>query len=190
MAYPLTDARIDEEVVKAVAKALRKPESAVVLEASIIEDLGGTSLDFLDITFRLEQAFGVRLPHNLLVDQIEELFGEGTAVDAKGRLTPAALEIVRLRLGLAPGAAGAADGLFSDEVPARVTPRALAAGVKEILAQLPARCPACQAERWTAAGAKAKCGACGKDAAYPDGDALAQQWIRRVAREKSLFAPA
>ena len=186
MPHPVPEARIDEEVRRAIAKALRKDESAITMDASIIEDLGGTSLDFLDITFRLEQAFAVKLPHTLLVDQIEELFGEGKAVDAGGRLTPAATEIVRLRIG---SSEPIADGLFADEVPALVTPAALARGVKEILGHLPARC-ACGASQWKADGVKVTCGACGKAAPLPEGDTLTKDWIRNVAAEKKLFAAA
>lgn len=185
MAHPVADDVIDMEVRRAIAKALRKDEKAVALTSSIIEDLGGTSLDFLDITFRLEQSFGIKLPHTLLVDQIEELFGEGTAVDAGGKLTPAALEIVRLRLGDHPALK---DGLFSDEVPALVTPGALAAGVREILAQLPATCSHCGAKGWKADGGKTLCSACGKPAAYPEGDALTQDWLRATAKARNLFA--
>jgi acyl carrier protein len=187
MAHPVPEARIDEEVRRAIAKALRKDESAVTMDASIIEDLGGTSLDFLDITFRLEQAFGVKLPHTLLVDQIEELFGEGKAVDGGGRLTPAAAEIVRLRIGTSEPLEA---GVFADEVPALVTPAALARGVKEILGRLPAACPACGAASWKADGVKVACGACGKAAPLPDGDTLTRDWIRSVAAEKKLFAAA
>lgn len=187
MKSPVPEPLIDLEVRRAIAKALRKDEKAVTLEASIIEDLGGTSLDFLDITFRLEQAFGLKLPHNLLVDQIEELFGEGTAVDASGKLTPAALEVVRLRLGEHPALK---EGLFSDEVPALVTAGALAAGVKEILDALPAACPSCQATAWKAEGVKVACAACGKPAAYPEGDALTQDWLRATAKQRRLFSVA
>jgi acyl carrier protein len=187
MAHPVPEARIDEEVRRAIAKALRKDEAAVTMDASIIEDLGGTSLDFLDITFRLEQAFAVKLPHTLLVDQIEELYGEGKAVDTGGRLTPAASEIVRLRIGTSEPIA---DGLFADEVPALVTPAALARGVKEILGHLPARCPACGAAQWKADGVKVLCAACGKPAPLPEGDTLTKDWIRKVVAEKKLFAAA
>jgi acyl carrier protein len=187
MTFPVPDSDIDLEVRRAIAKALRKDESAVTMDASVIEDLGGTSLDFLDITFRLEQAFGVKLPHNLLVDQIEELFGEGTAVDGSGQLTPSAKEVVRLRLGDHEKLAGE---LFADEVPALVTPRALALGVKEILLRLPPAC-VCGASAWKRGeGVKVVCGACGKAPTLPDGDTLTQEWLRALAAEKKLFAVA
>ena len=186
MANPyVSDQRVDEEVRKAVAKALRKDESAVTMDASVVDTLGGTSLDFLDITFRLEQAFAIKLPHTLLVDQIEEMYGEGKAVDAQNALTEDAVELLRRRLGDHPTLRA---GMFSDEVPALVTPRTLATGVKEVLAGLPAACPSCKASAWKSAdGAKVVCGACGKPAAYPEGDRVSRDWIERVAREKGLF---
>lgn len=189
MANPLvTGARVEEEVRKAVAKALRKEESAVTMDASVTEALGGTSLDFLDITFRLEQAFGIKLPHTLMVDQVEELFGEGKAIDEKNCLTADAVALLRMRLGDHPSLKV---GMYSDEVPALVTPRTLAVGVQEVLGHLPGKCPACGATSWKSDdGAKVVCGGCGKAAAYPDGDVLSRQWIQKVAEEKGLFAAA
>ncbi len=64
----VTDARVVEEVQKALGKSLRKDASAIRMDASVMDDLGGTSLDFLDMTFRLEQAFGVRMSHQTLLD--------------------------------------------------------------------------------------------------------------------------
>lgn len=184
----VSDQRVDDEVRKAVAKALRKEESAVTMEASVVDELGGTSLDFLDITFRLEQAFGIKLPHTLVVDMVEEIYGEGRAVDTKNCLTKDAVELLRLRLG---NHAALKEGMYSDEVPALVTPGTLASGVKEVLAGLPASCPSCKATAWKSDdGAKVVCGSCGKAAAYPDGDALTRAWIQKVAGEKKLFAAA
>ena len=39
-------------------------------------------------------------------------------------------------------------------------------------------------------GAKVVCGACGKDAVYPNGDELTKSWIHDVEREHKLFAGA
>jgi hypothetical protein len=78
--------------------------------------------------------------------------------------------------------------MYGDEVPKLVTPGTLAQGVREALERLPAACTHCGASAWTTPdGAKVKCGACGKDAAYPDGDAILKEWLQRVAREKGLF---
>src|SRR5204862_2112856 len=131
MANPLvTPARVDDEVKKALGKALRKDPAAIGMDQSIVTDLGGSSLDFLDVTFKLEQAFGIRMAHQVLMDTVEETFGEGSAIDASGRLTAPAVEILRMRLG---DHAALATGMYADEIPALVTPRTLAHAVSEIL---------------------------------------------------------
>jgi acyl carrier protein len=187
MANPFVDdARIDEEIRKVIGKSLRKDPSAIPMDASIVKDLGGASLDFLDMTFRLEQAFGVRLPHTTLLDHMEETFGEGKAITPDGTLTQDAVQVLRLRLGDHPDLAA---GMFSDEVPVLVTPGTLRRGVREILARLPTRCTHCQVAAWQGVdGVKVRCGSCGKDAVYPDGDALTREWLEAQAREKGLFA--
>jgi acyl carrier protein len=183
----VTEEKIVEEVKKALAKSLRKPESTpIAMNASIIDDLNGTSLDFLDMTFRLEQAFGIRLAHTTILDHIEETFGEGKAIDTSGALTKDAVAVLKMRMGDLPGLQ---PGMYSDEVPKLVTPDTLANGVREITKRLPEKCTHCGAAQWTSPdGAKVKCGACGKDAVYPEGDALTKAWLTEVAKEKGLFA--
>lgn len=41
-------------------------------DASLIQDLGAESIDFLDISFKAQQSFGVDLPTRLIQDQILE----------------------------------------------------------------------------------------------------------------------
>lgn len=181
----VTDARVVEEVQKALGKSLRKDASAIRMNASVMDDLGGTSLDFLDMTFRLEQAFGVRMSHQTLLDTVEETYGEGKAIDADGALTADAVTLLKMRL---PGASSLEAGAYADEVPKFVTPETLANGVREILAALPAACTHCGATAWKSAdGVKVACGACHKDAVYPDGDTLTKAWLAGVAKEKHLF---
>lgn len=181
----VSDAKITEEVQKALAKSLRKEPAAIRMDASVMDDLGGTSLDFLDMTFRLEQAFGIRLAHTTILDHIEETFGEGKAIDSSGALTADAVTVLKARLN---DPAGLEPGAYSDEVAKYVTPGTLAQGVREALASLPAACTHCSATAWQCPdGAKVKCGGCGKDAAYADGDALAKAWLVGFAKEKGLF---
>lgn len=44
-----------------VAETLDRDPSAVTPEASLIDDLGAESIDFLDIVFRLESAFDIEI---------------------------------------------------------------------------------------------------------------------------------
>lgn len=53
---------IESKVVEVVADALDRKPSEVTLHASLIDDLGAESIDFLDIVFRLESAFGLKIP--------------------------------------------------------------------------------------------------------------------------------
>lgn len=55
-----------EEIVKKVTdclvEALGVDEEEVVSNASLTKDLGSESIDFLDIVFRLEKSFGIKIP--------------------------------------------------------------------------------------------------------------------------------
>ena len=54
-------AEIETVVVGIVASALEKDTSEVRAHASLIDDLGAESIDFLDIVFRLESAFQIKI---------------------------------------------------------------------------------------------------------------------------------
>ena len=51
-----------EDVKRLLAKQLRKDESEITLESSIIKDLGADSLDILQILMTLEEEYDVTIP--------------------------------------------------------------------------------------------------------------------------------
>lgn len=55
------------QVQEVLVDALGVDEDEVTAEATLMGDLGAESIDFLDIVFRLEKAFGIKIPR-------EELF--------------------------------------------------------------------------------------------------------------------
>lgn len=55
------------KIAEIIADALPCDLEKVKLEASLIDDLGAQSIDFLDIVFRLERAFKVKIPRGKLV---------------------------------------------------------------------------------------------------------------------------
>ena len=55
------------QVQEVLVDALGVDDDEVTLEATLMGDLGAESIDFLDIVFRLEKAFGIKIPR-------EELF--------------------------------------------------------------------------------------------------------------------
>ena len=58
---------IFQEVQEVMVDALGVDDDEVTVEATLMGDLGAESIDFLDIVFRLEKAFGIKIPR-------EELF--------------------------------------------------------------------------------------------------------------------
>lgn len=73
---------VDRDQVFAVvqecfAEALGLDEDEVTLDATVIDDLGAESLDFLDISFRLEEAFGIKIPRGDIQRSAEEEAAHG-----------------------------------------------------------------------------------------------------------------
>jgi len=62
-------AAIFPKVADTMADALGCDKEKVKLDASLIGDLGAESIDFLDIIFRLERAFKVKIPRGKIVEE-------------------------------------------------------------------------------------------------------------------------
>jgi acyl carrier protein len=82
-------AAIFPKVAATMADALGCDLEKVQLGSSLINDLGAESIDFLDIVFRLERAFKVKIPRGKLVedargDLSESEFDQGGVVSEKG----------------------------------------------------------------------------------------------------------
>jgi acyl carrier protein len=168
--------RVSAEVSQALVETLRVDSAKIRPESSIVRDLGAESLDFLDVNYRLETAFGIRMARHFFLEHMEEIFGEGSAVDDNGRLTERALALVRERYPEAEvGEPGAS--LDMDEVAGLITVRALTTTVMSILDTLPERCT-CGASAWRSAdGMRIVCGSCGEPASFTNGDELIRQWL-------------
>lgn len=66
---------IQAKVIDIVADALDMPRHEVQPHSSLLDDLGAESIDFIDIVFRLENAFDTMVP-------TEELWAGSQKVDA------------------------------------------------------------------------------------------------------------
>ncbi len=90
-----TKDEIFEKVKTALVDALGVDDDEVVPEATMVGDLGAESIDFLDIVFRLEQAFGIEIPRS-------ELFPEDILTNAEyvqdGKVTPAGIAELKQRM--------------------------------------------------------------------------------------------
>ena len=63
----MSRAEIFEKVRETLVEALSVEEDEVTEEATLTGDLGAESIDFLDIVFRLEKAFSIKIPQEELM---------------------------------------------------------------------------------------------------------------------------
>ena len=86
---------IQKTVTSVIAQALKVDEAQIQSGSSLIRDLGAESIDFLDIVFKLEQAFGFKIAQG-------ELFPENVQQDPRyvvdGKVTPQGIAALKQKL--------------------------------------------------------------------------------------------
>jgi acyl carrier protein len=182
----VTEEKVIEVVKQAVVETLNSDESIIKPDSSLIKDLGAESLDFLDINYRIEQAFGIKMARHFILEHIEEMFGEGVAVDDDNLLTDKAVQLLNIRFG--KNHTDISPGIDMDEVPAFITIKSMADGIMDILNSLPEECPSCSKSTWKSDdGIRITCGSCGEPATFTNGDDLIKEWLTMVQAEQNIF---
>ena len=92
---PMTEEQVFAKVQEALVEALGVDEEEVTPEAKISADLGAESIDYLDITFRLEKAFDIKIPRGELIP--DDVLTKPEYVK-DGRLTDDGLAEVKRRM--------------------------------------------------------------------------------------------
>jgi acyl carrier protein len=87
---------IMQNVQEVLVDALGVDDDEVTPEATLMGDLGAESIDFLDIVFRLEKAFGIKIQREDLFPA-ESLMNDAELV-SNGKLTEKGLAELRTRL--------------------------------------------------------------------------------------------
>ena len=90
------------------------PLDKVHAHASLIDDLGAESLDFLDLLFRLETDYGVKIPRDGVRVAAQDGLSEG--FEQNGILTDQALDRLRVLMPEVPPARFA-PGLRTHQIP-------------------------------------------------------------------------
>ncbi|MEZ6057671.1 MAG: acyl carrier protein [Planctomycetaceae bacterium] len=85
-----------EKVRETLIDALGVDDDEVNAEATLIGDLGAESIDFLDIVFRLEKAFDIKIPRGELFP--ENLTSAESGFVQDGVITPTGLQELRVRM--------------------------------------------------------------------------------------------
>jgi acyl carrier protein len=133
---------MDEKIIYAkvresIVDALGVDEGAVTPKASLFDDLGAESLDLLDIVFRLEKEFGIKIPRGgiqtgALSPEGEPLKEEDLMVD--GVLTPLGIEkLKKVMPEVDPSRIGV--GFRADDIPTLFTVQTFVNIVKKLVAE-------------------------------------------------------
>jgi acyl carrier protein len=172
---PIAD-DIEARVIAVIAAALDCEPARVELRTSL-NDIGAESLDFLDIVFRLEKEFHVRMPRLNVLQRAEDHFGAGALV-ADGVLTPLGVRLLHATMPEVPQAS-VAPGLRAREVASLFSPATFVRIVRRMLAatrNVLAACPGCGGSLQPSATTfEAACLGCGKIVPFPAGDEVLLQ---------------
>ena len=91
----MTQDEVFQKIRTVLMDALAVDEDEVTMDAVLTKDLGAESIDFLDIVFKLEQAFGIKISQG-------ELFPDNVAQDPEyvkdGRVTEKGVAALKARM--------------------------------------------------------------------------------------------
>jgi acyl carrier protein len=91
-----TQEEIYHKVSATLVEALNVDEEEIQPTSTLQGDLGAESIDFLDIVFRLEREFGIKIPRGELFP--ESIFQGDPEFVQNGRVTPKGLEELRSKM--------------------------------------------------------------------------------------------
>jgi acyl carrier protein len=91
----MTKDEVFNKVKEVLTAALAVDDDEVTPEAKLSEDLGAESIDYLDITFQLEKAFGIKIPKGELLP--DNLFANPEFVQ-NGKMTPKGIAELKTRM--------------------------------------------------------------------------------------------
>jgi acyl carrier protein len=113
-------AAVYPKVAQIIADALGLDAAEVKPTAPLIEELGAESIDFLDLVFRLERAFGVKIPRGKIVEDARGDLSESD-FEQKGVLTEVGAKRLREFLSEVPAERFKAS-MKSADIPKLFTP--------------------------------------------------------------------
>jgi acyl carrier protein len=132
-----TRSEVRVTVGKLIVESLGVDEATVIDAAALIRDLGAESLDFLDLSFKCQQTFGVDLPVRLIQDRriawrdlgvlatvLEARYGDAVPAEELRTVAPATVGAILAHLAAKHGAR-IADG-DAEEVARALAQRMLA----------------------------------------------------------------
>jgi acyl carrier protein len=87
---------IETRLSRVLVQALGVDQQSITPAATLQGDLGAESIDFLDIVFRLEREFMIRIPRGELFSEL--LFKDASEIVEDGRVTDTGLAALRSKM--------------------------------------------------------------------------------------------
>ena len=91
----MTREEIYQRVQAVLVDSLGVDEEEITAKAVLVDDLGAESIDFLDITFRLEKAFGIKIPKG---EMMPENLSQDPNIVQNGVVTPGGISELKKRM--------------------------------------------------------------------------------------------
>lgn len=180
---PVVPASIsDDEILVMIARiaadSLRVEPGRVTRDTSLTE-LGAESIDIVEITLEMENAFTVLMPEHTVLQLAAEEVGEPNPFETDGALTSLGAEMLRARMPevpealLAPGVKARDLGGVFTRVDTWIR---LVRGLLEVS---PRRCARCDVALTQGTPARVRCPSCLEESDLPGGDAIGRAWVRQ-----------
>ena len=169
---------LHERFAAIVAASLRIDPARVAPPATL-GDLGAESIDLVEITLDVENAFSIVMPERSILDAARDVLGPAT-VARDGRLTEVGSALLRRRLPEVDSARLAPGALLAD-----VNREFLRVDVWErliagIIERSPRTCSTCGVSLVQGSPGQVTCPRCGTTQVLPTGDELAREWVGAV----------
>jgi len=141
-----SDEEILDKVKEIIATILMQDSTEIPSDASLVDELGLESIDFLDISFRLEETFGIAISRKNPIQRLAAAIGEDELLQ-QGKLTQKGVKLLRLSFPEVDPARIDED-MQEGEVPSLITARTYVNVVKhglELARWRPDKCEKCGA---------------------------------------------
>jgi acyl carrier protein len=152
-------------------------DAARVTEDTYLDDLGAESLDLIEISMGLEEAFDIWLSEKSILQTAREMYGPGQ-LEKEGVLTEAGKDLLRARMPELD-AASLEGGVAVTSINRQfMRVSGWISMIEGLIAASPSVCPQCGGELGHAVAFKRKCKQCGAETALVSGEEVNRQWVR------------
>ena len=90
-----SDEEVLQKIKEIIGKVVLMSPDEISDDASLVDDIGMESIDFLDVAFRLEETFGISLPRQDFVQRFVDKLGPGV-LSNEGKISPQGVNLLRM----------------------------------------------------------------------------------------------